>query len=107
MMSTSQETSKEVAPCKAEPKSKGKGLSAPSSPRTPSPAASLLTISSGTMTEKSCKGGDEASFSGACEKFLSSDIFEESLYCPFAHASGGSRCCPTREKNAFFHDDEM
>lgn len=72
MMSSSQDSSREAVPCKTEPKSKGKGVSAPSSPRTPSPAASLLTISSGTMTEKSCKGGgDEASFSGAYLPFES------------------------------------
>jgi hypothetical protein len=50
---------------KVESKSRlGRGVSAPSSPRTPSPAASLLTIGSETATDKSCKGGDEASFSG-------------------------------------------
>lgn len=67
-MSSPQETSKEAVPCKSELKSKAKsvGVSAPSSPRTPSPAASLLTISSVTATEKSGKGSDEASFSGAC-----------------------------------------
>ena len=67
-MSTTQEDSKEAVPCKSELKSKAKsvGVSAPSSPRTPSPAASVLTISSGTATEKSGKGCDEASFSGAC-----------------------------------------
>ena len=51
---------------KVESKSRlGRGVSAPSSPRTPSPAASLLTTGSETATDKSCKGGDEASFSGA------------------------------------------
>ncbi|BDA50866.1 probable two-component response regulator ORR21 at N-terminal half [Coccomyxa sp. Obi] len=69
MMSSSQESSKEVVPCKSEPKSKAKsvGVSAPSSPRTPSPAASLLTISSVTATEKSGKGSDEASFLGVAD----------------------------------------
>lgn len=64
MMSSSSDSKQ--SSCKLEGgKGKGKEVSAPSSPRTPSPAASVITISSGTvLTERSCKGSDEASFSG-------------------------------------------
>ena len=67
MMSSAAESKDGQQPVsKVESKSRlGRGVSAPSSPRTPSPAASLLTIGSETATDKSCKGGDEASFSGA------------------------------------------
>ena len=58
-----------VAVCKSESKARllQKLGSAPSSPRTPSPAASILTLASesAAVDNKSCKGGgDEASFSG-------------------------------------------
>ena len=46
----------------------GKGASAPTSPRTPSPAASQLTHGS-DMTALPAAKGDEASFSGAAFSF--------------------------------------
>lgn len=68
MSSAAESKDGQPAVSKVESKSRlGRGVSAPSSPRTPSPAASLLTIGSETVTDKSCKGGDEASFSGAHE----------------------------------------
>ena len=95
MMSSSGGDGKEALGCKPEGARvrlpAARGVSAPSSPRTPSPAASLLTIGSETATDKSCMGGDEASllgcarawqcqmFSSACRQHL--NTFSVAMSC--------------------------